>query len=119
MSTEELISISIVVSLVTQLIKRGIPGDIGYGVYVSGGVSLVAVLLWVVSGNSWPPARTDLWDFFSGWATVWGMAAGIHGLSTAPTADSDIAESARQKRVGRVRSATSTIDRIRSARSSS
>jgi hypothetical protein len=105
MGASEILTIATVVTLLTQIVKRTIPGDVSYGVYISGGISLLAVLIWVASGVHWPPDRTDLWSLFSGWATVWGMAAGIHGISTSPTADSDIAEQARQQRVSRVRAA--------------
>lgn len=84
MTAAEVATISVVVTAIVQVLKKALPGS-GYGIYLAAIVSLVAVAAWVASGVTWPPARTDLWAFFSGWASVFATAAGVYSISTTQT----------------------------------
>lgn len=100
MNASEVVTIGATVMVLTQIVKRAVPHD-GYSIYIAGGVSLLAVLIWVVSGINFPPARTDLWAIFSGWVSVFATAAGLH--SAANVATSELAK--RRERIRKVREA--------------
>lgn len=94
MQHEDTIAIAATVTLLTQVIKREMPGD-GYGPLIVTLLSLVAIGLWLVSGPIFPPDRTQIWTIFTGWAVIWSEAIGLyHGTSIA----------------------TSTVDRLRVSR---
>ena len=96
-TSEDAIAIAATVTVLTQIIKRVLPSD-GGGPYITGILSLIAVALWVISSPVFPPDRTQIYSVFANWVNVYASAVGIYATSTM---------------------ATSTIDRIRSARSSS
>ena len=100
MNASEVATVGAMVTVLTQILKRALPGE-GYSVYIAGAASLLVVGVWVVSGSQWPPARVDLWALFSGWLAVFATAAGIHGISTIPTRAADL----KRERVRRVRDA--------------
>lgn len=84
MTAAEVATIGAVVLTLTQILKKALPGE-GYGIYIAGGVSLIAVLLFVASGSVWPPDRTDIWSTFAGFVAVFATAAGLHSISTTAT----------------------------------
>lgn len=96
-TSEDAIAIAATVTILTQIIKRILPSD-GGGPYIAGILSFIAVILWVISAPVFPPERTQIYSIFANWVSVYATSVGIYATSTM---------------------ATSTIDRIRSARSSS
>lgn len=86
MTASEVATIGAVVTVLVQIVKRAAPDDEGgYGIYIAGAVSFLAVLLWVLSGATFPPNRTDLWAIFSGFVSVFATASGLHAISTTST----------------------------------
>lgn len=86
MQHEDTIVIAATVTLLTQVIKRELPGN-GYGPLVVTLLSLLAIGLWIVSGPIFPPDRTQIWTIFTGWAVIWSEAIGLyHGTSIATNA---------------------------------
>jgi hypothetical protein len=46
-------------------------------------LSGLGVGVWLLSGDSWPPARTDIWPVVTGWINVTLSAAGTFGFTRA------------------------------------
>lgn len=46
-------------------------------------LSVAGVLVWLVSGESWPPTRTDVWPILTGIIAVTLSAAGTFGFTRA------------------------------------
>lgn len=82
MSSEGIIAVSAAVVALCQLAKwSGLPDVWGPVVVII--LSGIGVSLWLVSGDSWPPARTDIWPVFSGWIAVTLAASGTYGFTRA------------------------------------
>lgn len=71
-------TIGALVTTLTQITKRSLPGDFDcWGPLIAATYSLLGVLLWVVSAPSFPPLRTDIWAIGAGWVSVFSTAVGI------------------------------------------
>ena len=84
MTAAEVATIGATVTVLVQILKKAIPGE-GYGIYLAGGVSLAATLVYIASGTIWPPERTDIWSMFAGFVAVFATSAGLYSISTTPT----------------------------------
>lgn len=82
MSSEGIIAVSAAVVALVQLIKWAGMRD-SWGPVAVIALSVVGVLIWLVSGDSWPPARTDIWPIFSGIIAVTLSSAGVFGFTRA------------------------------------
>jgi hypothetical protein len=82
MSAEGIIAVSAAVVALVQLIKWAGLRD-SWGPVAVIALSVVGVMVWLVSGDSWPPARTDVWPIFSGIIAVTLSAAGVFGFTRA------------------------------------
>ena len=85
MSSEGAIAVAAAVTALVQVLKWA-------GVKDSWGPLLVILLsgagvgIWLVSGESWPPARTDIWPIATGWINVTLATAGAFGFTRATAA---------------------------------
>lgn len=82
MNADAVVAVSAAVVALTQLSKwaglRDTWGPLAV-ILLSG----LGVLVWLVGGEQWPPARTDIWPIFSGWVAVTLTAAGTFGFTRA------------------------------------
>lgn len=102
MSHEDTIAISATVTLLTQVVKRVLPDD-DHGPLIVTMLSLLAIVLWVVSGPIFPPDRTHIWTIFTGWAVIWAEAIGLyHGARVATSTVDLLRERQRRRRVKKV-----------------
>lgn len=85
MSSEGIIAVSAAVVALVQLWKWAGLRD-SWGPLAVIALSVVGVLIWLVSGDSWPPARTDIWPIFSGIVAVTLSSAGVFGFTRATAA---------------------------------
>jgi vacuolar-type H+-ATPase subunit I/STV1 len=82
MSSEGIVAVSAAVVALTQILKWAGLRDSWAPLAVIG-LSVLGVLVWLVSGTSWPPTRTDVWPIFSGVIAVTLAAAGTFGFTRA------------------------------------
>jgi hypothetical protein len=82
MSSEGTLAVAAAVVALTQLLKWAGLRD-SWGPLAVIALSIVGVLVWLVSGDSWPPARQDIWPVFSGIIAVALSAAGTFGFTRA------------------------------------
>jgi hypothetical protein len=72
-------AIGAMVSTLTQVTKRSLPGDWDrFGPLIAALISAAGVALWVYSAPTFPPARTDVWTIGAGWVAVFSSAVGIY-----------------------------------------
>jgi peptidoglycan/LPS O-acetylase OafA/YrhL len=81
-NADAVVAVSAAVVALTQLSKWAGLRD-SYGPIAVILISGVGVLVWLVGGEQWPPARTDIWPIFSGWIAVTLSAAGVFGFTRA------------------------------------
>ena len=81
-------TIGALVTTLTQIVKRSLPGDWDpYGPLIAAVLSILGVSLWVYSAPTFPPQRTDVWAIGAGWVAVFATAVGIYQsvkMATAP-----------------------------------
>ena len=85
MSSEGTLAVSAAVVALVQLLKWAGLRD-SYGPLVVILLSGVGVGVWLVSGESWPPMRTDIWPIVTVWIAVTLAAAGVFGFTRATAA---------------------------------
>jgi len=81
-SSEGIIAVSAAVVALVQLAKWAGLRD-SWGPLAVIALSVAGVMVWLVSGESWPPARTDIWPIFSGIIAVTLSSAGVFGFTRA------------------------------------
>jgi hypothetical protein len=82
MSSEGAVAVSAAVVALVQLAKwAGMRDSYGPGAVIV--VSMLGVLMWLVSGESWPPGRVDIWPIFTGIINVTLASAGVFGFTRA------------------------------------
>lgn len=79
MDAQAVATIGASVAILTQIIKRSVPGDIdAHGPLIAAVLALLGVALWVYSAPVFPPARTDAWTIGAGWVSVFASAVGVY-----------------------------------------
>jgi hypothetical protein len=82
MTAEAIVTVSAAVVALVQLAKwAGLTEANGPLAVI--GFSLLGVAIWIVGGDNWPPARTDVWPIFAGCIAVATSAAGVFGFTRA------------------------------------
>lgn len=86
MDASAVATIGVLVTLLTTVIKRSVPGDIDcYGLLIAATVSALGVGLWVVSAPLFPPPRTDYWAIGAGYVSVLSTAVGVYEMGKVVT----------------------------------
>lgn len=76
-----------VVMVLTQIVKRALPGDWdAWGPHIAAVLALLGVCIWVYSAPTFPPQRTDTWAIFAGWVSVFATAVGLYQSAKMVTA---------------------------------
>jgi hypothetical protein len=83
---ESIVAISTTVTVLTQIVKKILPGDYDcYGVLINGLIALACVLVWIFS-QTLMPTRTDLFNALTLYAGTWGGSVGIYETAKMMTA---------------------------------